>query len=256
MSRDAEPEDPAKALQALQADLVSARIWSAQQGQKLLVIFEGRDAAGKDGTIKRLTENLSVRNTRVVALPKPSDREQSQWFFQRYIAHLPAGGEWVFFNRSWYNRGGVERVMEFSTPDEQEQFLREAPTVEEMLVDAGVSVVKYWLDISRDEQAERLEERRTDPVKRLKLSPLDAAAQERWDDYSAARNETLRRTDTDDAPWWCVRADSKKRARLAVARHLLARLDCPDLKGRLVPPDPEILFRFERAAISDGRLAP
>lgn len=249
-------EDPAKALKALQVDLVTSRIWSAERGQKVLVIFEGRDAAGKDGTIKRLTENLSVRNTRVVALPKPSDHEKGQWFFQRYVAHLPGAGEWVFFNRSWYNRGGVERVMGFSSPEEQEQFLREAPMVEDMLVDSGMIVVKYWLDISRDEQAERLEERRTDPVKRLKLSPLDAVAQTRWADYSAARNETLSRTDTDEAPWWCVRADSKKTARLAVARHLLAQLDCPDLKGRIVAPDPDILFRFEPAAITDGRLAP
>lgn len=256
MPRDADAEDPAEALTALQVDLVTTRIWSAEQGQKVLVIFEGRDAAGKDGTIKRLTQNLSVRNTRVVALPKPTDHEKSQWFFQRYMAHLPAAGEWVLFNRSWYNRGGVERVMGFSTAEEQEQFLREAPVVEQMLADSGLIVVKYWLDISKGEQAERLESRRTDPVKRLKISPLDAVAQDRWTDYSAARDEMLRRTDTDEAPWWCVRADSKKKARLAVARHLLRRLACPELGGRVAPPDPDVLFRFEPAAISDGRLAP
>jgi polyphosphate kinase 2 len=256
MPRDADAEDPTKALEALQVDLVTSRIWSAEQDQKVLVIFEGRDAAGKDGTIKRLVENLSIRNTRVVALPKPTDHEKSQWFFQRYMAHLPAAGEWVIFNRSWYNRGGVERVMGFSTAEEQEQFLREAPVVEQMLVDSGMTVVKYWLDISKAEQAERLQARRTDPVKRLKVSPLDAVAQERWADYSAARDEMLRRTDTDEAPWWCVRADSKKKARLAVVRHLLRRLACPELKDRIAPPDPEILFRFEPAASDDGRLSP
>lgn len=256
MPRDTDADDPAAALEALQVDLVTTRIWSAEQGQKVLVIFEGRDAAGKDGTIKRLVENLSIRNTRVVALPKPSDQEKSQWFFQRYMAHLPAAGEWVILNRSWYNRGGVERVMGFSTSEEQAQFLREAPVVEQMLADSGLIVVKYWLDISKDEQAQRLEKRRTDPVKRLKISALDAVAQERWADYSAARNETLGRTDTDEAPWWCVRADSKKQARLAVARHLLRQLACPELRDKIAPPDPDILFRFEPAAIADGRLAP
>lgn len=256
MTRDPDPTDPARAFEALQVDLVTTRIWSAEQGQKVLVIFEGRDAAGKDGTIQRLTRNLSVRNTRVVALPKPTDHEKSQWFFQRYMAHLPAAGEWVLFNRSWYNRGGVERVMGFSTPEEQAQFLREAPQVERMLVDSGMIVLKYWLDISKAEQAERLEARRTDPVKRLKVSPLDAVAQERWPDYSTARDEMLARTDTDEAPWWCVSADSKKRARLAVARHLLHTLACPELSGRLTPPDPAALFRFEPQAIADGRLAP
>jgi polyphosphate kinase len=248
--------DPAQALEALQVDLVTTRIWSTEQRQKLLVIFEGRDAAGKDGTIKRLVQNLSVRNTRIVALPKPTDHEKSQWYFQRYIAHLPAAGDWVIFNRSWYNRGGVERVMGFSTEQEQEQFLHEAPHVEQMLVDSGLIVVKYWLDISKDEQAKRLEKRRSDPVKRLKVSPLDAVAQARWSDYSAARDEMLRRTDSDEAPWWCVRADSKKQARLAVARHLLRLLACPEVEGGVAPPDPDILFRFEPTALADGRLAP
>ncbi|HEY9218385.1 MAG TPA: polyphosphate kinase 2 [Phenylobacterium sp.] len=246
-------DDPVEALEALQVDLVSTQIWAMEKGLKLLVIFEGRDAAGKDGTIKRLTENLSVRNTRVLALPKPTDREKSQWYFQRYVAQLPAAGEWVIFNRSWYNRGGVERVMGFSAPAEQEQFLRDVPQVECMLVDSGITLVKYWLDISKDEQAKRLEERRTDPVKRLKVSPLDAVAQEKWSDYSAARDEMLARTDSDHAPWWCVRANSKKDARLAVARHLLGVIGCPDVA--VPPPDPDILFRFEPQATKDGRLA-
>ncbi|MET0295536.1 MAG: polyphosphate kinase 2 [Phenylobacterium sp.] len=247
-------DDPEAALEALQADLVTTQIWSMAQNQKVLIIFEGRDAAGKDGTIKRLTANLSARNTRVVALPKPTDRERTQWYFQRYVAQLPAAGEWVMFNRSWYNRGGVERVMGFSSAAEQEQFLRQVTHLEEMLVDSGVTLLKYWLDISKTEQAKRLEERRTDPVKRLKTSPLDDVAQAKWADYSAARDEMLRRTHHEEGPWWCVRANSKKQARLAIARHLLRALACPELAGKVTAPDSDILFPFDVGALQDGRL--
>lgn len=236
-------------LERLQIELVTAQIDAMERGLKVLVLFEGRDAAGKDGAIKRIVEPLSVRNTRVVALPKPSDREKTQWWFQRYVAHLPAAGEWVFLNRSWYNRSGVERVMGFSSAAEQAEFLRDAPAFERMLVEAETILIKYWLDISKGEQARRLEQRRTDPLKRLKVSPLDAVAQEKWADYSAARDETLTRTHSDHAPWTCVRADDKKTARLQILRHLLGAL------GRPEKPDPAVVFPFEPAALKDGRLA-
>ncbi|MFN3523859.1 MAG: polyphosphate kinase 2 [Phenylobacterium sp.] len=246
--------DDEDALEAAQLGLVRWQQHCMKSGQKVLVIFEGRDAAGKDGTIKRVTEHMSVRNTRVVALPKPSDRDRSQWYFQRYVGHLPAGGETVIFNRSWYNRAGVERVMGFSTPEEQEHFLREVPNVEAMLVSSGLTLVKLWLDVSKAEQARRLAERRTDPLKVLKSSPLDAAAQERWDAYTEARDEMLRRTDTASAPWVCVRSDDKRAARLAVVRHLVHVLAPEDVAADVDRPDPKVLFPFDIGALADGRL--
>ena len=243
-------------LETLQVELVSAQISTLETGRKILVVFEGRDTAGKDGVIRRLTEHLSVRGTRVVALPKPSDRERSQWYFQRYAAHLPAAGEWVIFNRSWYNRAGVERVLGFSTPSEQSQFLGDAPVFERMLAEAGVTLVKYWLDISKGEQAKRLEKRRTDPLKRLKISPLDAVAQENWEAYSAARDEMLTRTHSAVAPWYCVRADHKPTARLNVIQHLLHTIAAPGMSAEVPRPDPAVLFPFEMEAVTDGRLAP
>src|SRR5215471_14704690 len=178
-------------LRRLQIDLVKSQIWAIEQGKKALVIFEGRDAAGKDGAIQRVVEHLSPRNTRVVALPKPSDREASEWYFQRYVRYLPAAGEWVVFNRSWYNRAGVEKVMGFCTPEQTEQFLLDAPVFERMLVESGVTLVKLWLDVSRKEQKQRLKERRTDPLKKLKTGPMDIEAQKRFDDYTKARDEML-----------------------------------------------------------------
>src|SRR4051812_26960584 len=198
MSKDDDDYD--KALAANQLALVHWQQWAMESGEKVLVIFEGRDAAGKDGSIRVVTEHLSVRNTRVVALPKPSDRERSQWYFQRYVRFLPACGETVIFNRSWYNRAGVERVMGFATSEEQESFLRDAPTFENMLLESGLRIVKLWLDVSKEEQAKRLGERKNDPLKVLKSSPLDAAAQEKWDDYSKARDIMLKRTSTAQAP--------------------------------------------------------
>lgn len=242
-------------LEALQIELVKAQAWSMATGVKLLVVMEGRDAAGKDGAIRRIVEHLAPRATRVAALPKPSDRETGQWYFQRYAAHLPTKGEWVLFNRSWYNRGGVEPVMGFCTPEQHEQFLRDAPQFEDMLLASGVTLVKLWLDISKAEQAERLDERRTDPLKLLKTSPLDAEAQKRWDAYSDARNEMLRRTHTEAAPWHCVRADHKKAARLNVIRLILDGLDCPHTAGKARKWDPKVVFRFDQSAIADGRLA-
>ena len=238
----------------LQTALVRWQLQALEAGEKVLIIFEGRDTAGKDGTIKRLIEHMSARNTRVVALPKPSDRERTQWYFQRYITHLPAAGEVVILNRSWYNRGGVEPVMGFCTPKEHKTFLKEAPAFEKMLVDNDIRLFKVWLDISREEQAERLEKRRNDPLKTLKISALDAVAQEKWDAYTNARDEMLKATDSKHAPWICVKADNKKVARLAVIKHLLEELAAAKLRKGVDGPDPKVLFPFSDAAIKDGRL--
>ena len=252
MSKD--DDDYQTELERRQLALVRWQHRTMEGEEKVLIIFEGRDAAGKDGSIRVVTEHLSVRNTKVVALPKPSDRERSQWYFQRYVPHLPASGETVIFNRSWYNRAGVERVMGFSTPEEQEVFLRDVPTFEAMLLESGLKFVKFWLDVSKKEQAKRLGERKSDPLKILKSSPLDAAAQDRWTDYSTARNEMLRRTSTPLAPWICVRADHKKQARLAIISHLVNALAPKNIAREIEDPDPSVLFPFEMSAISDGRL--
>ena len=235
----------------LQLKLVEMQLAMQKSGERGLIVLEGRDSAGKDGTIKALTEHLSVRSTRVIALPKPNDREQSQWYLQRYVAHLPAASEIVIFNRSWYNRAGVEVVNGFSTGAEQAQFLRDVPRFEAMLVESGIKLIKLWLDISRAEQEERLAERASNPLKMLKRSPLDAVATAKWDAYSAARDAMLTATSTDAAPWVCVRADKKKRAHEAVIEHVLRVLapgSHPD------KPDKDVLFRFDEAALTDGRL--
>ena len=251
------PKDPdyKKDLRRLQVDLVRMQVAAVKSGEKILVVLEGRDAAGKDGTIKRLTEFLSPRNTRVVALPKPSDRQATQWYFQRYVPHLPAAGEFVVFNRSWYNRAGVEKVMGFSTAEQQEQFLHDAPDFELMLTKADIRLVKYWLDISKDEQEDRLEARRKDPLKQLKVSDLDAVAQAKWKAYSKARDEMLMRTNPDWAPWICVRNDHKKAGRLNLIRDLLHRVAPKDILKDVERPDPAVVFPFEAAALEDGRLA-
>lgn len=238
----------------LQVALIRFQQAAAESGDKALVIFEGRDAAGKDGAIQRVTEHLSNRATRVVALPKPSDRERTQWYFQRYVAHLPAAGELVIFNRSWYNRAGVEPVMGFCTPEEHQRFLADVPVFESLLVGSGIKLVKLWLDISKSEQAKRLESRRTDPLKTLKTSPLDAEAQKRWDDYSDARDEMLSRGHCEASPWMCVRADHKKAARLNILRHLVKTLAPRDIAKTVAAPEPDVLFPFEVTALTDGRL--
>ncbi|MEO8812875.1 MAG: polyphosphate kinase 2 [Caulobacteraceae bacterium] len=242
-------------LRKLQIALVRYQQWAVKTGAKALVIFEGRDGAGKDGSIKRITEHLAVRNTRVVALPKPSDRERSQWYFQRYIGHLPAAGDLVIFNRSWYNRGGVEPVMGFCTPREHEDFLRDVPALERMLEEADIRLIKFWLDISKKEQASRLDARREEPLKALKVSDLDGVAQKKWKDYSAARDQMLSRTSTPIAPWFCVHADDKKAARLNIMRHVLDIAAPAEISADLDPADPAVIFAFEEAAIDDGRLA-
>jgi len=251
MSKD---DDYEKDLEARQLALVRWQKQAIEQGEKVLVIFEGRDAAGKDGAIRVLTEHLSNRSTRVVALPKPSDRDRSLWYFQRYTRWLPAAGETVIFNRSWYNRGGVEPVMGFCTEEEHEVFLRDTPTFERMLLESGLRLVKIWLDVSKGEQAKRLKERQTDPLKVMKASPLDAQAQDRWDDYTQARDEMLRRTSWEGAPWICVRADHKHKARMAILSHLVNELAPKKISREVPDPDPAVLFPFEIGALTDGRL--
>ena len=241
-------------LAELQLALVKYQQHAMENGDKVLIILEGRDAAGKDGTIKRMTEHLSIRATRVMALPKPTEIETTQWYFQRYVQHLPAAGQIVIFNRSWYNRAGVERVMDFATPKQQETFLRDVPHFEEMLVESGMQLVKIWLDISREEQAERLKDRRDDPLKALKTSPLDDVAQEKWSEYSSARDEMLTRTHNGTTPWTCVVTDKKKVARLNVMRHVVRTIAPKEIAKDVEKPDNKVLFQFEIGAIAEGRL--
>ena len=238
------------ALEQLQVELVDSQAWLIEQGMKVLIVFEGRDSAGKDGAIKRMTEYMSARQTRVVALPKPTELEQTQWYFQRYTAHLPAAGEVVILNRSWYNRGGVEPVMGFCTPEQQTQFLKDAPRYERMLVDSGVIIIKFWLDITKEEQARRLEDRKSEPLKRFKNSSLDSEAQTRWDAYSQARDRMLDETHSGHAPWTVVATDDKKTARLNIMRHVLHRLGYPELKCE--KPDKDVVFSADK---DKGRLA-
>ena len=237
-------------LEKLQIALVDTQIWTMQNGIKVCIVLEGRDAAGKDGAIKRLTECLSVRNTQIIALPKPTDFDKGAWWFQRYVNHLPSTGQWVVYNRSWYNRAGVERVMGFSTPEEQEIFIHDVPDFEAMIVRSGIILIKLWLDISQEEQKKRLDARREDPRKRLKVSDLDQVAQDRWKDYSAARDDMLRRSHHESGPWICVATDSKRKAREHIVRHVLRVLDCPRDED-VAAPDPDIVFSYDE--VIEGR---
>ncbi len=232
-------------LRELQIELVRFQHDLIATDKKLLVILEGRDAAGKDGTIKCIVEHLSPRETRVVALSKPSDRECGSWYFQRYVAHLPAAGELVLFNRSWYNRAGVERVMGFCTDEDYRAFMDTVIEFESMLVRSGIQLLKYYLDIERDTQRERLAERSTDPLKQWKRSPIDDSAQQRWDDYSAARNAMLARTHHPLAPWVVVRADHKRKARLELIRDLLSRQGYSGKRDALLLPDRDRIFEYD-----------
>jgi polyphosphate kinase 2 len=216
-------------LSRLNVELVKWQEWIRNQGLKLVVIFEGRDAAGKGGAIKRITEPLNPRFARVVALPAPTERERSQWYFQRYVPHLPAAGEIVLLDRSWYNRAGVERVMGFCTDDEYQEFLRSCPEFERMLVRSGILIIKYWFSVSDAEQERRFQARIGNPTKRWKLSPIDLASRSRWVDYSRAKDEMFAHTDIKQAPWWVVRSDDKPRARLNVISHLLSQVAYEDL---------------------------
>jgi polyphosphate kinase 2 len=216
-------------LRRLNVELVKWQEWAKDQGLKVVALFEGRDAAGKGGAIKRIMEPLNPRSARVVALPAPTEREKTQWYFQRYITHLPAAGEIVLFDRSWYNRAGVERVMGFCTEDEYQEFLRSCPEFERMLVRSGIILLKYWFSVSDAEQERRFQDRLDDPTKRWKLSPMDVESRSRWMDYSKAKDEMFAHTDIKQAPWWVVRSDNKKRARLNVISHLLSQIPYQDL---------------------------
>lgn len=208
----------------LQAELVKLQDWVVATGHKVVILFEGRDAAGKGGVIKRITQRLNPRVCRVAALPAPNDRERTQWYFQRYISHLPAAGEIVLFDRSWYNRAGVERVMGFCTDDQYEEFFRSAPEFERMLVRSGIQLVKYWFSITDEEQHMRFLSRIHDPLKQWKLSPMDLESRRRWEDYTKAKEIMLERTHIAEAPWWVVQAVDKKRARLNCIHHLLNQM--------------------------------
>src|SRR4051794_26798219 len=209
----------------LQAELVKVQEWVKTEGRRIVIVFEGRDAAGKGGTIKRITEYLSPRVARIAALPAPTERERGQWYFQRYVEHLPPRGEMVIFDRSWYNRAGVERAMGFCTPQEHALFLRQCPIFEQMLIDDGIIVRKYWFSVSDDEQLRRFQSRRNDPLRRWKLSPMDLESIYRWEDYSRAKDEVMVHTDTPNSPWFVVESDDKKHARLNMMAHLLASID-------------------------------
>lgn len=243
------------ALYELQIELVKFQRDIIANGEKVLVIMEGRDGAGKDGTIKRIVEHLSPRETRVVALPKPSDREQSQWYFQRYVPHLPSAGEFVLFNRSWYNRAGVEPVMGFCTPSQHQHFLDEVPQFEDMLVKSGIQIFKYYLDISKSEQKQRLEARRQDPLKQWKISPIDARAIEKWTAYSKARDLMFSQTHHKCAPWTAVAANSKKQARINVVRDLLARSQYKGKRPALLGTDRRIILPVSKALLKSGALS-
>jgi polyphosphate kinase len=234
-------------LRELQIELVKSQRHAIKHGHKVLIIFEGRDAAGKDGTIKPIVEHLSPRETRVVALSKPSDRETNSWYFQRYVPHLPAAHEMVLFNRSWYNRAGVEKVMRFCTQREAESFLEDVVPFESMLIASGIQIVKYYLDISKSEQKQRLRDRRHDPLKQWKISPIDSVAVKHWDDYTEARDLMLARTSTKRSLWIIVRADNKHEAHLNVIRDFLSRLDCPKTDKHKAVPDRTIVFPYSEA---------
>lgn len=226
----------------LQIELLKLQNWVKEAGEKVVVLFEGRDAAGKGGTIKRFMEHLNPRGARVVALEKPSERERTQWYFQRYVQQLPAAGEIVFFDRSWYNRAGVERVMDFCTAHEYLEFMRQAPELERMLVRSGIRLVKFWFSVTREEQLRRFEARERDPLKHWKLSPIDRASLDKWDAYTEAKEAMFFYTDTADAPWTVVKSDDKRRARLNAMQSFLSVLPYPDRDPHVVRgPDPLIV---------------
>ncbi|HKU98953.1 MAG TPA: polyphosphate kinase 2 [Vineibacter sp.] len=224
-----ERQDYFRHLLTLQSELIKLQSWVAQTKSKVVVIFEGRDSAGKGGVIKRITQRLNPRICRVVALPAPTDRERTQWYFQRYVTHLPAGGEIVLFDRSWYNRAGVERVMGFATPQQVEEFFNDAPAFERMLVRSGITLIKYWFSITDEEQQLRFLMRIHDPMKQWKLSPMDLQSRVRWEDYTKAKEEMLARTNIPEAPWFIVEANDKKRARLNCIDHLLQQIPYTDV---------------------------
>ena len=240
---------------ALQVELLKVQDWVKATNQKIVVLFEGRDAAGKGGTIKRFTEHLNPRGARVVALDKPTDAERTEWFFQRYIRHLPRGGEIVLFDRSWYNRSGVERVMGFCNAREYLEFIRQAPELERMLVRSGILLFKYWFSVTREEQKRRFEAREKDALRQWKLSPVDRQSLNKWDEYTAAKEAMFFYTDTADAPWTIVKSDDKKRARLNCMRHFLAALPYTNKDAQQVGrPDPLIVASADMIGAGDAAL--
>src|ERR687890_1229348 len=241
-----------KELARLEVELVKQQEYIRARGLRVVVIFEGRDAAGKGGAIKRITESLNPRSARVVALSAPTEVEKGQWYFQRYVAHLPARGEMVLLDRSWYNRAGVERVMGFCTDEEYQEFLRSCPEFERMLVRSGVTLIKYWFSVSDTEQEKRFQARLKDPTKRWKLSPMDLEARNRWVDFSRAKDAMFAATDIPEAPWWVVEAEVKKRARLNVMTHLLGQVPYEDL----TPEAPQLPPRPPRPPVQDDYVRP
>ena len=241
----------------LQGELVKLQDWVANTKRKVVIIFEGRDAAGKGGVIKRITQRLNPRVARVVALPAPNDREKTQWYFQRYVPHLPAGGEMVLFDRSWYNRAGVERVMGFCSDEELEEFFRTVPEFEKMLIRSGIVLIKYWFSISDDEQNLRFLGRIHDPLKQWKLSPMDLESRRRWEDYTKAKEEMLERTHIPEAPWWIVPADDKKKARLNCITHLLSQLPYEEVERPEVVLPPRMRNQdYVRHPVPQGMIVP
>ena len=234
-------------LRRLQEELCALQAWVKAKGRRVIILFEGRDGAGKGGTIRAITERVSPRVFRVVALPAPSDREKSQMYMQRYMQHFPAAGEIVIFDRSWYNRAGVERVMGFCTEDQYRRFLENCPEVEKFIVDGGINLIKYWLEVSNEEQERRFLARIEDPVRQWKLSPMDLPSRERWYDYSRARDEMLKATDTEFAPWHILRSDDKKRARLNCIAHLLSQIPYKSLPQSKI----ELPNRSKKGAYDD-----
>lgn len=226
----------------LQVELLKVQEWVRETGQKVVIIFEGRDAAGKGGTIKRFMEHLNPRGARVVALEKPSERESTQWYFQRYVKHLPAAGEIVMFDRSWYNRAGVERVMEFCEPDQYLEFMRQTPEFERMLVRSGIRLFKFWFSVTKEEQKRRFKSREKDPLKQWKLSPIDKASLNKWEEYTEAKEAMFFNTDTADAPWTVIKSNDKKRARVNCMQHFLVNMPYPKKSHQIVRgPDPLIV---------------
>ena len=246
-----------KALSEIYVELVKWQYWIKQQGLRVIIVFEGRDAAGKGGTIKRLTEPLNPRGCNVVALPAPSDREKTQWYFQRYVPHFPAAGEIVIFDRSWYNRAGVERVMGFCSDTEYREFLRSCPEFERMLVRSGIILLKYWFSVSDEEQERRFQKRATDTTKHWKLSPMDLESRTRWVEYSKAKDEMFFYTDIPEAPWYVVNADVKKRARLNCLSHVLDAIPYRDIMPDPVAlPERETHGDYKRPAMDTQTFVP
>ena len=241
----------------LQGELVKLQDWVVSSGHKVVILFEGRDAAGKGGVIKRITQRLNPRVARVAALPAPNDRERTQWYFQRYASHLPAAGEMVLFDRSWYNRAGVERVMGFCTDDQYEEFFRSAPEFERMLVRSGIQLIKYWFSISDEEQQLRFMGRIHDPLKQWKLSPMDLESRRRWEDYTRAKEVMLERTHIAEAPWWVVQADDKKKARLNCIHHLLQQMPYSEIeRPAIILPPRERHQDYARQPVSPDIVVP